>query len=365
MADEVRYRPNGDNSVLRHVVCEVWNLQCHWCRKFKKHLDLRIDHIVPHRDSDAEQERLREAFELDSDYDVHAVENLAPICTPCTHRKSNADLTRYPVVLTGLKKARQHAPTVVKRFRALTPTATATATPTIGLGGALLLAVNADLADPEIRAAFEVGAPAVVQRLSELGDGKADHRVHRDVLVEGRAEHHSVSISLDEPGRAALTMLQDVAGGELEEALKEPIIDLFHQVGRALATEYVAGDLEGEPEAGSVEVDWPTVVVEKMSCTATPPAQLLFGFEGAFDGLASPSVSRPGVNASGLEYAQGKALFSCRFQFELWWEPSDRAGSFFFDRVWLEDFEARPWSTERAVSTCGTGAEGLVEPVAG
>jgi hypothetical protein len=355
---EVRYRPDEDNSVLRHVLCEVWDLQCYWCREFKKYLELQIDHIVPSQGNDAEQERLREAFGLDSDYDVHAVANLAPICTPCDRRKSNADMTRSAVVLTYLEKARRHAPAVVQRFRALAAAG--------DLGGALLLAANADLADADVRAAFEVGAPAIVQRLAELGDGRADHLVHRDVVVEGRDERHSFSMSLDERGRAALAMLQDVAGGELEEALREPIIDLFHQVGKALAAVYRAeDDRVGEVEVGSVEVDRPTLVVQKMACTATPPAQLLFEFEGAFDGLAAASVSRPGVEGSEPEDAQANATFSCRFQFDLSWEPSDPPGSFFFDRVWLEDLEAGPWSKAGAVSTCGAGPEELVEPVVG
>jgi 5-methylcytosine-specific restriction endonuclease McrA len=358
--DAVRYRPNQDNSVLRHVLCEVWALQCYWCREFKKYLELQIDHIVPLLGTDAEQKRLQEAFELESDYDVHAVANLAPICSPCDRRKSNTDLRRSPVVLTHLERARQHAPAVVTRFHALAATATG------DLGGALLLAANADLADADIRAAFEVGAPAIVQRLSELGDGKADHLVHRDVVVEARDERHSFSISLDEHGRAALAMLQDVAGGELEEALREPIIDLFHQVGKALAAEYRAeDDRVGEAEVGSVQVDWSTLVVQKMACTATPPAQLVFEFEGAFDGLASASVSWPSVEGSELEDAQANVTFSCRFQFDLSWEPSDPAGSFFFDRVWLDDLEAGPWSTASAVRTRGTGPEELVEPVVG
>jgi hypothetical protein len=37
---------------------------------------------------------------------------------------------------------------------------------------------------------------------------------------------------------------------------------------------------------------------------------------------------------------RGDATFSCRFKFNITWEPSDGAGKFFFDQVWLEDFEA-------------------------
>src|SRR5680860_1081665 len=47
MADEVRYQPNGNNKVLRHVLRQVWDRRCYWCRNFKDYLDLEIDHILP------------------------------------------------------------------------------------------------------------------------------------------------------------------------------------------------------------------------------------------------------------------------------------------------------------------------------
>src|SRR4051794_31695592 len=79
MTDEVRYEPGGVNAVLRHVLCEVWTLQCYWCRDFKKYLELQIDHIVPQKGSPEERKRLEKAFQLNADYDVNAVANLAPI----------------------------------------------------------------------------------------------------------------------------------------------------------------------------------------------------------------------------------------------------------------------------------------------
>ena len=41
-----------------------------------------------------------------------------------------------------------------------------------------------------------------------------------------------------------------------------------------------------------------------------------------------------------LEDVQGDAIFTCRFKFDLTWDPSDGAGGFFFDQEWLEDFHA-------------------------
>jgi 5-methylcytosine-specific restriction endonuclease McrA len=334
MADEVRYRPNGDNAVLRHVLCEVWDLQCYWCREFRKYLELQIDHIVPQKDSEAERERLREAFKLDADYDVDAVANLAPICAPCNGRKSNADMTQFPVVLTCLKKARQHAPTVTKRFQAFTAPS--------DLGGALLTAVNADLDDPDVRAAFEVGAPAIVQRLAELGEGKADYFTHREVTVEARDEEHSFFVSLNEQGRAAVGVLEQVAGGALDEVLAEPVEDLFTQTEEAIANALREHDDGlGAPDVGSVSIDWPTLSIGSVRYSATAPAKIEFEFEGAFEGLATGSVARDSADGDGLEDVQGDATFSTRFKFDVVWELGDDGEpSFFFDQVWLEDFDA-------------------------
>jgi hypothetical protein len=37
---------------------------------------------------------------------------------------------------------------------------------------------------------------------------------------------------------------------------------------------------------------------------------------------------------------EGDATFSCRFKFNIARATSDGAGKFFFDQVWLEDFDA-------------------------
>lgn len=334
MANEVRYRPNGDNSVLRHVLCEVWNLQCYWCREFKRYLELQIDHIVPQKDSEAERKRLRDAFKIDAGYDVDAVTNLAPICALCNGRKSNEDMTQYPVVLTCLKKARQHAHTVIRKFRAFTASS--------DLGGALLTAVNADLSNPDVRAAFEVGAPSIVQRLAELGEGKADYYTHREVTVEARDEEHSFFVSLNEQGRAAVGVLEHVAGGRLDEVLAGPIADLFTQTEEAIANALREHDGGlGAPDVGSISVDWPTLSIGSVRYSALAPVKIEFEFDGVFEGLADGPVARDSAGGDGLEYVQGEATFSTRFKFDLVRELGDGdEPSFFFDQVWLDGFDA-------------------------
>lgn len=332
MTDEVRYQPGGDNAVLRHVLCEVWGLQCYWCRNFKKYLELQIDHIVPQKGSNDERERLHKAFLLDTDYDVNDVGNLAPICGPCNQAKTNADLTQYGVVITHLKKARRLASKVRTAHREFSAAS--------DLSGALVRAAHADLDDPELRAAFEVAAPAVVQRLSELGPGKADYLTHREVTVEARDEQHSFFLSLDEQGRAAVSVVEHITGADLDQVLTDPIEDLFRQAEEATADAFREHDEGmGAPDVGSVSIDWPTIALDVVRYSASGPGQIEFEFGGSFEGLATGSIARDAADGDGLEDVQGDATFSCRFKFDLVWELTGEEGSFLFDQVWLEDFD--------------------------
>ncbi len=333
MADEVRYKPNGNNKVLRHVLRLSWDLRCYWCRHFKDYLDLEIDHILPQDSSDKERERLEREFKLASDYDIHALYNLAPICSDCNKLKKGEDLTEIPAVASRLKLAQGFAGTVAKRVLSFGRASK--------LGEALLLAAEVDLADPDTRATFEEGAPAIVQRLAELGEGKADHLTHREVTVEACDEQHTFFVSLNEHGRAAVGVLEQVAGGVLEDVLAAPIEDLFRQAEEAIANALRDHDDGlGAPDVGSVSIDWPTLSIGAVRYSAIAPAQIEFEFEGAFEGLASGSVARDNADGDGLEDVQGDATFSCRFKFDLAWEPSGGAGNFYFDQMWLEDFDA-------------------------
>lgn len=355
MPDEVRYKPSGDNKVLRHVLRLAWDLRCYWCRNFKDYLDLEIDHILPQESSDEERERLKTEFNLPSDYEIHALYNLAPICSDCNKLKRAEDLTEVPVVKSKLNLARGLADKVAKRV-------TSFGRPS-KLGEALLTAAEVDLSDPVTRATFEEGAPAIVQRLAELDEGMADYFTHREVTVEARDEDHSFFVRLNEHGRAAIGVLEQVAGGDLADALAAPVNNLFHQTEEAIA-DALRGHDEGlgAPEVGSVSIDWPTLSIDAVRYTAVAPAQIEFEFEGAFEGLSSASVARDASDGDGLEDVQGDATFSTRFKFDLTWEPSEGAGSFYFDQVWLEDFDADTLVDGRSSSVHWDWPEGAAEP---
>lgn len=329
MSANPRYRPGGDNRLLRHILRQVWDQRCYWCHKFKDYLDLEIDHILPQVSSPEEKAELSQTLGVASDYDVHAVYNLAPICPDCNGSKSGMDLTTTGLVITKLKKARDLAPRVndgVQRFGRASE-----------LGEALLIVAEADLQDAQIQATFAEGAPSIVQRLLELGEDLADYLTHREVAVEIAEADHIISITLNRHGRAAVGVFEDIAGGDLDQALITPLEDVYFQMAEAIADAFRYHDETSGADVGSVSITWPTLSIETMTYTAAPPSQLWFGFDGSFEGLADAGVVRSTADGSELEDVQGDAEFTCHFAFSLEWEPSDAPGHFTFSEAALDE----------------------------
>ena len=338
MADqpEVRYQENGDNRLLRHVLVDLWNQQCHWCRRFKDYADLQIDHVLPRTAGKSERDRLQHAFDMEASYDVNALYDLAPICGTCNREKNDSDLTGYRVVITTLRKAKKIAPKVAHRVESFGTS--------LDLAAALLYVAEADLNDKATRAMFEREAPAVVQRLAELGEWKADFYAFRTVDVETRDVVHTVSLKLNERARAALTVLEEVAGGRLENALSAPLSDLLDRVGPAAANALEHYDYGlGVPRVEPGDVDWPEITIGEIQFNGVPPARLEFEFSGDFDAVVSASIARDNPFDGDLEHVQGEAVVNGRFTFSLAWEPSDSAGVFYFNQVFLQEWDAHAW----------------------
>lgn len=329
---EVRYLDNGDNRRLRHVLCLLWEQQCHSCREFKGYLDLQIDHILPKTAGKDELLRLKEMLDLRDDYDVHAPYNLAPICDACNKSKGNRDFTATLVVKLTLVKAARLASSVARQVS------------TFGnpskLGAALLEATVADLGDTETRETFEQLAPAVVQRLAELGEGKADFFAFRTEEVEVGDELQRIGVRLNEHGRGAVAVLEKVAGGRLATALGAPLSDLLKRVSSEATDEFENNERMGAPDVEAVSINWSEITIDRIEFESTPPAHLEFEFAGRFEAAGSTTIARDNPLNGELEYVQGDATMAGRFTFNLSWTPNDPVGQFEFDEVFLEDWEA-------------------------
>ncbi len=328
---EVRYKNNGSNQFLRHILCRAWDQQCHSCREYKGYLDLQIDHILPKDAGESELLRLKEMFGLRNDYDVHALYNLAPICGPCNQMKSNHDFTETLLVKLTLTKASKLSPGVARQVMAFGKSSK--------LGGALLEATGADLSDAETRNTFEQLAPAVVQRLAELGEGKADFFAFRIEEVEVGDELWKIGFRLNERGRGAVTVLEKVVGGRLSGALSAPLSDLVRRVSSDVADAFENNERMGVPDVDAFSIDWSRVAIDRIEFESTPPAQLEFEFTGKFDATGSTMIARDSPLNGELEYVQGDAAVACRFTFVLSWAPDDPIGVFEFDETLIEDWE--------------------------
>jgi hypothetical protein len=69
---DVRYRPGGDNGILRHVLFEEWQSRCYWCEKPVLFATVEVDHILPHTVTTDHLADLIRQHDLPADFDVHA-----------------------------------------------------------------------------------------------------------------------------------------------------------------------------------------------------------------------------------------------------------------------------------------------------
>ncbi|MFF1613534.1 HNH endonuclease [Amycolatopsis sp. NPDC058278] len=324
---DVRYQPNGNNDVLKHALVTAWRWKCSWCPKLLDDQPTEIDHIVPQDSNEATRERMKHQYSLSENYDIHAPYNLAPICRPCNAEKGNHDFTNSPRLLSLLKKAHGLAPKVERSVRALEQRRT--------LSTALLKAAVVDLSDEITREAFEAGAPAIVQRLASLGAEKADFFISQTFQPEINNRFLQVELVLNERGRTLLAIFEEVAGGDPETSLLEPIAELVEQAESAANSAFEAADALRGPDVEPLSAN-AEFVIDHVDFERTLQMQLTFTFTGTFSAEGSTTIARDTVDGDGVEYIQGDADVTGEFKVVLSWSPSDPPGDFTVDDASLE-----------------------------
>lgn len=335
MLTEIRYQPGGDNRLLRHFLCTSWGQQCYWCGAIKDYNDLQIDHILPKDAGELARNRLKQELKLDHDFDPHAAYNLAPICGRCNREKGSDDYTNSPRLLSKLRMALRRAPEIARQARAFTKPGK--------LHAALLHAAEADLNEPTARQVFEDSAPAIVQRLASLDFEKADFQVEQIVEVVVGDRVHRVRITLNGHGRAAVATFENVAGGNLPEALAVPISQVLARAAASATSTIEMREQMGVPDVEQVTLEVIEIAVTKIELVSTPPAQLEFRFTGIIDTQGSTTVARANPVDGDLEYIQGDIELSAQFLFELFWTPENNIGSFDVGAVRLDELQTDSW----------------------
>jgi hypothetical protein len=244
-AGDVRYRDGGGNTVLAFVLYDLWRRQCYWCLRPRPFEQIEIDHIIPRATGDAELQRLIRQHDLRADFHVDHPANLAPICAGrrCNRTKSNQNYLNAPAVSGMLRRAGRLAPDVINGVLGFNATNDVTK--------ALLRANRADLSQPAARKAFLRLAPAIVQKLAQLDEKKADFITVRELDVSGPGsfvddDRPAVTLTLDARGRTTVSLIEEICGGRTDDVLVEVIEEYLADIHRE-----ARGRFEGiDPGAG-------------------------------------------------------------------------------------------------------------------
>lgn len=338
MSEDVKYKVNGDNSVLRSVLYDLWKGRCYWCNRPKAYGDVDIDHIVPRTIGADRLKELKAELLLSEDFDVHDPLNLALICRTCNGPgdKGSNDFSHVPRVLTRLRHAQKLRDAVVRRVETFTDAG--------AVASALLRAKAADLSDPNARQALEEHAPALVQALALLGEEKVEYTVFRSVEVDlGNGTGLEVEVSLDSSARRATTILEDVCGGTVEAVLQEPITDLYREIHADTESafegmEVPSGQMySGPPVSTFMSIDVDSIAFQRIGTFFE------FKFDGGFEASLSASLMRDDAHGD-LEDVQGEAYVTGRFSFTANWEAADDVESDVHpSEPWIEDLEQELW----------------------
>lgn len=333
---EVRYRNGGNNSVLKMILIEQWGYCCYICNRPKDYTDTQIDHLIPQSISAAELEDARTQYSLTSSFDLHGPENLAPICSKCNKAKSNQTFQGAGAMLLSLSKAAKLRPRVISAYKKF------------GLGtrlsNHLLRSIEADLAQKEAREAFEMHAPAIVQKLALLDEEKADYVTYHQVILGDNhpIDFHDifipdVGLSLRARGRTAMSILQDVCGCQLTDLLEPRVHDLIGLLQDGVHQEFERITEPSRTNAGPAEMFQLQVTIETIDYHRYASV-LEFMFRGSFDAYLFASLVQDAFDGDGIQDRQGEAAVAGIFSFTADWPISAEQGSLDISDCTIEEW---------------------------
>lgn len=225
----IAYKPSGSNQVLRHSLWLVWGRKCYWCtRPLLDATWADIDHLIPRSGFDAARSRAR----LPSSFELHAVENLAPICgsgSRCNQSKPEDISSILGPIQTAVARAEQRAPAVrdmVRRVRSAR-----------GVEAGLVKFIASDIDDRIARLGAEYG-PQLLQRLYAIDprsvtEYMSSHGVEVDfhaLRTNGFEAPTPASLLVDSDGRFALDVARRLYGVRVEKHMGEPVEIAFAEV---------------------------------------------------------------------------------------------------------------------------------------
>ncbi|MCP3785279.1 HNH endonuclease [Micromonospora sp. A3M-1-15] len=315
----VRYQPNADNTVLRDVLHRLWDYRCYACGTPKDFTDAQIDHLIARNLTPANRATVLHGYGLPPKFDLDRPANLAPICGDCNRKKSNHHAPTITLILgMHLGKARKLEPRVDAAVRGFAAG---------NRIGSYLRRVNADsLHDSPARTAFLRHAPAIVQKLALTDPASVDFFTADRLHVDLEYLAVPVALTLNQRGRTAMTVLAEIIGCPLVDALRSGV----HTLVGAVA-EQARGSIEGvnlpngpvnaeEPQCDDLDLTIDEVDFSRAN------DELTITFDGAFSGHFSGSVVFDAPGGDGLMVSSADSEVAGRFALWASWQLGAAGG---------------------------------------
>ncbi len=109
------------SSAFRQALLDAYDWKCFYCKEQITLENMEVDHIIPESVESKPEEEKKVYFSkygLREDYDVNAIENLAPSCHNHNNRKSDLELNVGAINIL-LASAKQKATKVKERYKVL------------------------------------------------------------------------------------------------------------------------------------------------------------------------------------------------------------------------------------------------------
>jgi 5-methylcytosine-specific restriction endonuclease McrA len=303
----VRYRPGPNNSVLLVVLHQRWGHRCYWCRKPKVFAHMEIDHILSRTTAAERLQELIADLNLPADFDVDGPANLAPICRPCNNEKSDEDHSDSPRMMGLLRKARRHAPAVIKEVQGFNTTGK--------VGAGLIALINADLTQPAIHDLVDRHVPELARTLAAAGHDIAAEVIADTVEVDRVIDDETIPVGITARVLAAVQTLEQLCDMPAVEVLGDAVAE----VAKALCAQ-VQTSLDGyETDQGPASSSMSVLLRLSLTLNAVEATRdddtMQFCFAGTFDGDLTNNLVQSAFDGDGLDELQADTEASGRYTF--------------------------------------------------
>lgn len=278
---------------------------------------MEIDHLIP-RSYRHNPERLeRTLYEclpaelVGVPFDIDAPHNLAPICRDCNNDKRDDSFEGSMKFTRLLEKARKRESEVDRLFRAFEDKH--------DLAKALLTVTVAEVADPKAKETLMEFGSLMVNRLRMVAPEVLETPSDYPLDDPSADRMHHVIVTLNEAGRRARVILEDVYGCDFDEALRYPVRAVVSAINDGLRSSMHSYLFQGgEPDA-DIEVPSGRVLVEVTELAYSSSEEFRLGGRFEADGASDAAIHANTDSGTGWVQVDATAAGT----FDLYFAPDD------------------------------------------